>query len=82
MYGVGSKGLKLLAIYLKNRMQCVKLGNICSSHENFMSRVPQGSMLRALTLNIFVNDLDYNVVKAKLSAYANDKQLFFSHRDV
>ena len=34
-----------------------------------------------LTFNIFANDLFYSVKKAKLSAYADDKQLYFSHRE-
>ena len=38
-------------------------------------------MLGPNLFNIFVNDLLYNVKKAKLSAYADDKQLYFSHRE-
>ena len=44
-----------------------------------MSGVPQGSVLGSHQLNIFVNELFYNVKKGKLSAYADDKQLYFSH---
>ena len=29
--------------------------------------------------NIFINDLFYNIKKAKISAYADDKQLYFSN---
>ena len=28
--------------------------------------------------NIFINDLFYNIKRAKISAYADDKQLYFS----
>ena len=80
MYGIGLKSLKPLASYLKNRMQCVKLGNICSSHGNLILGVPQGSILGPHLFNNFVNNLFYNVKKGKLSAYANDKQPYFSHR--
>ena len=41
-YGIGSKSLKLLESYLKNRTQYVKLGNIRSSHGNLMSGVLSG----------------------------------------
>lgn len=55
--------------------------NIRSCHSNLMLSVPQRSMPVPKLFNIFVNDLFYNVKKANLSAYANDKQLYFSHRD-
>lgn len=39
-------------------------------------------MLGPNLFNIFVNDLFYNVKTAKLSAYTNDKKLYFSQREV
>ena len=67
---------------LKNRTQWVKLRNIRLSHGNVMSGVPQESMLGSNLFNIFVNDMFYSVKKAKLSTYVDDKQLYFSPRNV
>ena len=58
--------------YVKNSTQCVRLDNTRSITGKLTSGVPQGSVLGPHLLNIFINDLFYNIKKAKISAYADD----------
>ena len=79
-YGVAPACLPLLHSYLKDRSQRVRIEDV-TSDVVFSKGVPQGSVLRPLLFNNFLNELFYFINRANLSNYADDNQIYFSDRD-
>ena len=71
-YGLSLNACNLIANYLKNRLQRVKIGNVYSDPSVINRGVPQGSVLGPLLFNIFLNDLFFVKMDSCIVNYADD----------
>ena len=81
-YGVSDSSCRLMASYLSNRTQRVKIGKVVSSWAKIIKGVPQGSILGPLIFNIFINDIFYFITHSKIYNYADDNTVSYWHREV
>ena len=66
--------------YLSGRTQSVEVDGARSCFKNITCGVPQGSILGPILFLVYINDMQRSV-NCRLSLYADDSALIFSHSD-
>ena len=79
----GIRGLALdwIKNYFFNRQQYVQYNGTCSKYSGIKCGVPQGSILGPLFFLIYINDLCNVSNIFDLVLFADETNLFFSHKD-
>ena len=78
---IGVSSIEWFKSYLAARSQCVVSSNSQSDFEDISCGVPQGSILGPQLFLIYINDMVVSTTDCKLSLYADDSALIFSHTD-
>ena len=81
-YGVRNVNLKWFRSYLSNRKQYISIDQSNTDMKIISCGVPQGSILGPLLFLIFVNDLTQATSLLDPIMFADDTNLFYSHKDI
>ena len=66
----------LIANYLSNRYQHLKIGSTFSSYLEILRGVPQGSILGPILFNLFINDLMFFIQETEVCNFADDTTIY------
>ena len=75
-YGFDSSAITLIANYLSNRYQRVKIGSAFSSYLEILRGVPQASILGPILFNLFINDLMFFIQETEVCNFADDTTIY------
>ena len=80
--GVRGIALEWFRDYLNSRKQCVSFNNVFSGFKEITCGVPQGSILGPLLFILYVNDITNCSKLLKFILFADDTNLFYSHKNM
>ena len=78
-HGLDQSAIALIANYLSNRYQRVKIGSTFNSYLEILRGVPQGSM--PILFNLFINDLIFFIQEKEVCNFADDGLIYSCSRN-